>query len=60
MREYWLADPKARFLTIYSLSANGADYVILGQFGTGEVAHSNVLEGLEMPVKALFLPEQSH
>lgn len=54
-REYWIADPKTRSVTIYTLPEGGQEYALLGQFAAGEVLHSHVLAGLEIPVVALFL-----
>jgi Uma2 family endonuclease len=58
VREYWLADPKARDVIVYSLPANGngREYVELGQFGPGEKLTSSVLAGLEVAVDDLFAP----
>ena len=56
VREYWLADPKARDVIVYSLPANGREYVELGQFGPGEKLKSSVLAGLEVAVDDLFAP----
>ncbi|MBI4768922.1 MAG: Uma2 family endonuclease [Chloroflexi bacterium] len=56
VREYWLADPKTRSITTYTLPAGGQEYLLLGQFAAGEHLRSNVLPGLELAVEGLFLP----
>jgi Uma2 family endonuclease len=52
--EYWLADPKARLVEIYTLS-NG-EYALLGQYTGDEVIQSRVLTGLQIKTSALFQP----
>lgn len=55
VREYWLADTKTRTVEVYSLPVNGAEYVLLGQFGPGEKFQSSALAGLEIAVAGLFV-----
>lgn len=55
VREYWVADPKNRSVTVYFLPAGGQEYAVLGQFGRHETLHSEVLSGLELAVDALFV-----
>jgi len=50
--EYWLADPKARLVEVYTLS-NG-EYALLGQYTNDEVIESKVLAGLQIKTSTLF------
>lgn len=50
--EFWLVDPKTRSIEIYTLS-NG-EYALVGQFTGDEVVKSNVLDGLDLKVSAIF------
>lgn len=52
--EYWLVDPKAHLVEVYTLS-NG-EYALLGQYTHDEVVTSQVLAGLEIVASSLFLP----
>jgi Uma2 family endonuclease len=54
VREYWLANPRTRIITIYTLPAEGQEYILLGEFGAGETLHSAVLPGLELTIDTLF------
>jgi Uma2 family endonuclease len=54
VREYWLADPRSRFVEVYALPSEGAEYTLLGQFGPGEQLDSDVLPGLVLAVDTLF------
>jgi Uma2 family endonuclease len=56
VREYWLVDPKTRSIEIYSLPAEGPEYILLGQFTARERLKSAVLAGLELSVESLFAP----
>ncbi|RKZ89574.1 MAG: Uma2 family endonuclease [Candidatus Parabeggiatoa sp. nov. 1] len=49
--EYWLADPKARMVEIYSLE--NQEYVLLGDFMGDEVIESKVLVGLKITADSL-------
>jgi Uma2 family endonuclease len=53
--EYWLVDPMARTVVIYTLGGNGR-YVELDRGGEGAVVCSRVLAGLNLRVGDLFLP----
>lgn len=55
VREYWIADPKTRSVTIYTLPEDGQEYLLVGQFTAGEMLHSHVLAGLKVAVDGLFL-----
>ena len=50
--EYWLADPKARLVEVYTLS-NG-EYALLGQYTGDEMIQSKVLAGLQIKTSTLF------
>jgi Uma2 family endonuclease len=54
VREYWLANPYTRSIMIYTLPAEGQEYILLGEFSAGETLHSAVLPGLELAVDTLF------
>ncbi len=51
--EYWLIDPKAQSVEVYTLSAG--EYALLGQFVNDEVIQSNVLAGLAIVARSLFI-----
>ena len=50
--EYWLADPKARLVEVYTLS-NG-EYALLGQYTNDDIVESQVLAGLQIKTSTLF------
>lgn len=52
--EYWLADPQARTIEVYTLQ-HGA-YLLRGKWGTGEVASSALLAGFDVDVEEVFKP----
>jgi Uma2 family endonuclease len=52
--EYWLADPKARLVEVYTWS-NG-EYALLGQYTGDELVESKVLAGLRIKTSLLFPP----
>lgn len=56
--EYWLADPKTRSLTVYTLNAKTGDYEELGRFGPKDSVRSAVLAGFETSVAPLFPPRK--
>jgi Uma2 family endonuclease len=49
---YWLADPEEKTIEVYVLR-EGA-YELLERFRSGEVAHSQLLAGFEVPVDEVF------
>lgn len=59
VREYWLADPRTRFVEVYTLSPESSEYTLLGQFGPGEHLQSSVLADLALVVDELFVPVAS-
>jgi Uma2 family endonuclease len=52
--EYWLADPKAHLVEVYTWS-NG-EYALLGQYTGDEMIESKVLAGLRIKTSTLFQP----
>lgn len=52
--EYWIVDPKARLVEVYTLARG--EYALLGQYTGDEMVTSNVLAGLQIKASALFLP----
>lgn len=50
--EYWLVDPDAHTIVIYTLDEQV--YTLLGQFGAGQVTRSQALSGFEVSVDEVF------
>lgn len=50
--EYWIVDYRARTIEVFFLERGV--YVLLSEYGPGEVARSCVLEGFEVPVDEVF------
>lgn len=50
--EYWLVDPKARLVEVYTLFSG--EYALLGQYTGDEVITSRLLAGLAIPNHALY------
>ncbi len=50
--EYWIVNPNARLVQIYTLSSG--EYALLGEFVGDEAVESRVLPGLEMVTSVLF------
>lgn len=57
VREYWIVDPEESSIEVYT-SQEGA-YSLLGKFRSGEVARSQLLSGLEIPVDEVFSSPRS-
>jgi Uma2 family endonuclease len=53
--DYWLVDLRARTIEVYVLREEL--YHLLGKWGIGEVAHSELLKGFEVPVEAVVTEE---
>lgn len=53
VEEYWILDPEARTLEVFVL--RGSSYELLGSFGSGEAARSEVLQGFEPSVDEIFV-----
>jgi Uma2 family endonuclease len=52
VEEYWIVDPEARTIQVFVLREGR--YQLLGKWGEGEAARSEVLEGFEVAVKEIF------
>lgn len=50
--EYWIANPHARTVEVYTLSNN--EYALLGEFAGDELIQSAVLEGIDIITSSLF------
>jgi len=53
VREYWLVEPEAQFIEVYTLQEG--DYQRVGVFGTDETFTSAVVAGLTVHVAAVFI-----
>lgn len=60
VREYWLANPKTRTVTVYILPERGREYVLLGEFTPGEKVQSALFSGLDLTVRTLFVPTEEN
>jgi len=54
--EYWLADPKTRSVTVYTLDAERGEYQKPAHFAAEDHVRSTVLQGFTTPVTPLFPP----
>lgn len=52
--EYWLVNPAEPAIEVFVLKESG--YHLLGKWGAGEAAHSELLPGFEVPVDSVVLP----
>ena len=52
VREYWIADPDARTVEIYSLRQGR--YALLERYEPGQTVQSDLLTGFEIPVDNIF------
>lgn len=52
--EYWIIDPKARLVEVYTLARG--EYALWGQYTGDEIITSTVLAGLQIKASSLFLP----
>ena len=55
VREYWMVEPRTRFVEIYTLSSDSSEYVLEGQFAPNELLYSFVLPDLALAVDSLFI-----
>ena len=55
--EYWIADPRDKSLTIFTLDAGATAYREAGRYKDGDVAASVLLDGLTVDVAAVFAAE---
>jgi Uma2 family endonuclease len=53
VREYWIADPKNRTVEVFVLR-DDRTYELLGNFGQGERARSEILPGFEPAIDDIF------
>jgi Uma2 family endonuclease len=51
--EYWIVNPRLRFVEVYTLS--GGEYAQLGEFAGDDLVKSNVLAGLTIVTDSLFV-----
>jgi Uma2 family endonuclease len=54
--EYWLADPKTRTVTVYTLNTESGGYQSPAHFGPEDDVRSTILEDFTAPVAPLFPP----
>ncbi|NKQ35164.1 MAG: Uma2 family endonuclease [Chloroflexi bacterium] len=54
IREYWIVDPEQEQITVLYLPEEQEVYTVHGEFGAGEQAASVLLDGLTVPVTAVF------
>ncbi len=50
--EYWLVDPDARSVQVFTLK--DGRFVLTGHFGPGQTVHSTLLPGCQTPTEAIF------
>ena len=55
--EYWIADPRDKTLTIFTLDPGATEYREAGRYAEGETAKSVLLDGLTADVTAVFAAE---
>jgi Uma2 family endonuclease len=55
VKEYWLANPKTRTITVYFLPEGGREYALMGEFVPGEMVQSFLFPGLQLVVETLFV-----
>ncbi|MDQ3330986.1 MAG: Uma2 family endonuclease, partial [Planctomycetota bacterium] len=55
--EYWIADPRDKMLTIFTLDDGATEYREAGRYQEGETAKSLLLAGLTVDVTAVFTGE---
>lgn len=53
--EYWLIDPKARLVEVYTWQRG--EYALWGQYTGDDIVTSKLLEGLEIKASLLFQPQ---
>ncbi len=52
VREYWIVDPDAKTVEVFSLGERG--FELIRTYKSGEVLNSPLLEGLEVPLEEVF------
>ena len=55
MKEYWLANPKTRTITVYFLPERGREYTLLSEFAPGETIQSTLFPNLQLTTETLFV-----
>jgi len=50
--EYWIVDPFQQTIEVFILESGS--YILLGKFGTGEMAYSKLLDGFQVSVNSVF------
>lgn len=55
VKEYWLANPKTRTITVYFLPERGREYALLGEFTPGETIQSTLFPDLQLTTETLFI-----
>lgn len=55
VKEYWLANPKTRTITVYFLPERGREYALLGEFTPGETIQSTLFPDLQLTTETLFV-----
>jgi Uma2 family endonuclease len=55
--EYWIADPRDKTLTIFTLDDGATEYREAGRYKEGDIAASILLDGLTVDVAAVFAAE---
>ncbi|MCW1970859.1 MAG: Uma2 family endonuclease [Anaerolineae bacterium] len=59
VREYWIANPKTRSITVYALARESQDneevlYTHFGEFGMGDTLQSSILPACEFAIADIF------
>lgn len=55
VKEYWIADPKTRSVIVYTLPFDSREYVVVGQFASGEMIQSPLFPNFQLAVDAVFV-----
>lgn len=55
VKEYWIADPKTRSVIVYTLPSDSREYVVIGQFASGEMIQSLLFPKLQLAVETVFV-----
>ena len=56
VEEYWLADPREKVITTWSLEQG--EYALLGRFGRGQEVETRVLAGLRLDAEDILGPSE--
>ena len=52
VREYWIVDPKAKIIEVFTLGEKG--FNLVGAYNAGEILQSPLLKNLELPLNEVF------